>query len=98
MQIIESSEGKRNEERATEVKIMLLGAYHDGYIELHYKNVTSINLDSHNAKLGHKDWRYDEFKHTQSGLFVHEIEWSGKAKTANWKIEAEEIEYSWRDK
>jgi len=96
--IIEPSEGERNEKRTTEVKVMLLAAFHDGYIELTYKNVASMNLDSSNVKQGHKNWRYDEFRYTNSGLFVHEIEWSAIEETANWKIEAEEIEYSWHDK
>ncbi|QMU60618.1 MAG: hypothetical protein GKR92_02465 [Gammaproteobacteria bacterium] len=96
--ISEPSKGERNENRTTEVILMLLGANQDGYIELSYKNVVSINLDSHNVKLGHKDWRYDEFRYTKSGLFVHEIEWSGSNETANWEIEAEDIEYSWHDK
>ena len=96
--IIEPSEGERNEDRATEVKVMLLSAYQDGYIELSYKNAVSIKIDSHDVKRGHRDWRYDEFRYTQSELFVHEIEWSGYEKTANWKIEAEDIEYIWHDK
>ena len=56
--IIEPSEGKRNENRTTKVKIMLLSAYQDGYIELSYKNAVSIKIDSHNVKLGHKDCYY----------------------------------------
>ena len=96
--IIEPAEGERNEDRTTEVKILLLSAYQDGYIELSYKNAVYIKIDSHNVKNGHKDWRYDEFRYTQSGLFVHEIEWSGSEVTANWKIEAEDFKLNWHDK
>ena len=98
MLILEPSKGERNEERTTEIKVMLLGAYHDGYIELSYKNAVSIKIDSYHVIQGHKNWRYDEFRYSEAGLFFHEIEWAGYEGTANWIIEAENIEFCWHDK
>ncbi|MCF6192877.1 MAG: hypothetical protein L3J46_00900 [Kangiellaceae bacterium] len=96
--ILEHFKGERNELRKTGIVVKLLGAYHDGYIELKYKNVTSFNLKSFNVKAGHANWRYDEFRLSESGDLIHEIEWSGYKDSANWLIEAEDIEYSWYEK
>jgi hypothetical protein len=96
--ILEPSDGERNEIRKTQVVVKLLGAYHDGYIELIYKNVASLKINAFNIKAGHSDWRYDEFRLSESGLLLHEIEWSGYRDTANWLIEAEDIEYNWSEK
>ena len=96
--IFEPSEGERCEARKTEIIVKLLGSYHNGYIELIYKNVSSFKIDAFNIKAGHSDWRYDEFRLSESGLLLHEIEWSGYKDTSNWLIEAEDIEYSWTEK
>jgi hypothetical protein len=98
LSIVEPSKGERNEIRKTEIKVKLLGAYQDGYIELNYRNVASFKIDAFNVKGGHSDWRYDEFRLSESGLLLHEIEWSGNKDTSKWLIEAEDIEYEWLDK
>jgi hypothetical protein len=93
--IIEPSEGERSESRKTELRVKLLGACHDGYIELRYRNVATFKIDAFNVKTGHGDWRYDEFRLSNTGLLIHEIEWSSNVDTSNWLIEAEDIEYEW---
>ena len=42
----EPSSGDRHEHRTTKIRIRLLGAYHDGKIEFHYKGVTSYSFTS----------------------------------------------------
>ena len=93
--ISEPSEGKRHEIRKTSIKIELIGAYQDGCIEFYYPRVYSFLLDSVAVKSGHQDWRYDEFRLSNSGLLVHEIEWSGPSDTARWRIEANDVIYNW---
>ncbi len=93
--ISEPSEGKRHEIRQASLKIELMGAYHDGWIEFYYPRVYSFLLNSYAVESGHQDWRYDELRLSNSGLLVHEIEWSGPSDTARWRIEADDIIYSW---
>jgi len=57
--IIEPSSGDRSEVRNTEIQIKLLGAYHDGCIEITYPEVYSYQLTTFDVKDGHKDWRHD---------------------------------------
>ncbi len=95
--IVEPAEGERNEKRSTNIEVKLLGAYHDGYIKLKYRNVTSFKIDAFNVKEGHSDWCYDEFRISSNNLLIHEIEWSGYQDASNWLIESEDIEYSWED-
>ena len=78
--------GERSEKRSLSLSVRLLGAYHDGHIELHYPHVTAYRLDASNVKVGHLDWRYDEFRIDEDGFLVHEIEWSGPAPIGRWRI------------
>ena len=95
IEISEPSSGKRSEERYTSIRIRLLAAFHDGYIELFYPRVFSYSLSSIDTSRGLQDWRYDEFRVSEEGRLIHEIEWSGAWATARWIIEASDVEYSW---
>src|SRR5581483_3399101 len=46
--------------RFTSIRIRLLGAYHDGYIEFFYPHVFGCEIQTNTPNLG--DWRYDEFR------------------------------------
>ena len=72
---------------------MLLGAYHDLKLWIVYKGVVSLNVDGPNLVNGHGDWRYDEFRVSEDGRLVHEIEWASHKDHARWIITAEDIEY-----
>lgn len=87
--IFETATGEQQEYRQTHIKLRLLGAYHDGHIELEYTNVTRYSIGSDYSD--HGDWLYDEIRLSESGLVLHEIEIGGKT----WIIEAEDICYSW---
>lgn len=79
----------------TSIRIRLLGAYHDGHIELSYSGVVACSMQSLNLRRGHGDWRYDEFRISESGKLIHEIEWWGMGATATWIIEASDVRHSW---
>ncbi len=91
IRIREGSEGKRREIRWLDIHIRLLGAYHDGYLEITYKNVKNYELGCDSES--HGGWRYDQFLVADGG-FMHEIEWRDGTI---WKIEAECFEYKWME-
>ena len=91
----ESASGERGEIRTTSIRIRLLGAYHDGFFEFHYPRVIRYRLDMIDAEEGHQDWRYDEFRLSEDGHVIHEIEWSGAGDAARWVIVASDVEYKW---
>ncbi len=83
---------------AVTIRTRLLGAYHDGYIELTYSNVQSYKIERLNTSIcagAHGDWKYDEFRLLAGGRLLHEIEWAILDDTAHWVIESEDIGYSW---
>lgn len=95
--ISEPAAGSRQEVRRTSIRIRLLGAYHDGFIELVYPQVFSYQLGSPSCERGLGDWRYDEFRAASGNRVIHEIEWAGfGARSASrWVIEASEVEFEW---
>jgi hypothetical protein len=98
VRLVESGSGKRREGRATSIFIRLLGAYHDGHVEFHYPQVFRYDLQLNPATHGHRDWRYDEFRVTDDGHLLHEIEWWSHEGIGRWLIEASDVEFSWRPK
>jgi len=86
--------GKRRQQRSLSVNVRLLGAYHDGYIELRYPRVSRYELNVTDGERGHRDWRYGELHLSDRGYLVHEIEWSGYA-TGVWVIETSDLEFRW---
>jgi hypothetical protein len=92
----ETATGLRHEVRIVNMRIRLLGAYHDGHIELYYPQVFGYKLEIDSAVNGHRDWLYDEFRLSDKGHVLHEIEWSGFDTSGRWMIEASEVEFVWR--
>ena len=93
--IAEASSGGKNEFRIVTITNTLLVAYHDGYIRFYYPKVFAYRLDSISTESGHQDWRFDEFRVSDSGRLVHEIEWCGDKHTAKWSIEADDVQLIW---
>jgi hypothetical protein len=93
--ICEPSSGSRRELRSSTLTIRLLGAYHDGYIELVYPDVVTYDLNTTNVRQGHGNWRYDEFRLSDNGRVIHEIEWASFGPTARWLIEASDVIHRW---
>lgn len=99
LEIVELSSGERSEIRRVDIRMSLLGAYHDGYINLTHKNVTSYCLEKvhgatpgTSAPAGHQDWLIDELRLSDRGKVVHEILFSGNS---HWIIECEDVIYQW---
>lgn len=88
----EPASGESCEIRHTQMKVRLLAAYHDGFIELLYPRVFSYSLQSTDCRSGLGDWCYDEFTLSPAGHVIHEIEWTFGHR---WIIEASDIEYQW---
>lgn len=84
--------------RGAALTVRLLGAYHDGHIELRYPKVFAYQLNADVAERGHGDWRYDELRVNAHGHLIHEIEWSGRDQTGRWLIEASDLELRWLPK
>lgn len=89
--IQETGRGERQENRAVGVSVQLLGAYHDLALRFEYRRVYRYVLEGGDIQQGHADWRYDEFRVTDEGHLLHEIEWSGPLNTSRWLIEAEDV-------
>jgi hypothetical protein len=81
--------------RAVSVEVRLLGAYHDGHIYFRYPRVFAYRLDAWDSGEGHRDWRYDEFRLSETGHVLHEVEWAGAAGTSRWLIEASDVQMRW---
>jgi hypothetical protein len=93
--LFEPFSGQRSEVRSQSMKVRLLGAYHDGHIELRYPRLFAYTLNVVDAVRGHRDWRYDELRLSDRGNLVHEIEWWGPRQTGSWVIEASDVEFLW---
>jgi len=90
----ETGSGYRAEVRAVSMRVRLLSAYHDGHIELSYPRVFAYQPGAHPHQ-GHQDWRYDEFRLTEDGHVLHEVEWWGSAEAGRWLIEASDVHFEW---
>lgn len=89
----EPSQGERREIRSLSLRVRLLGAYHDRYIELFYPEVFSYTMSNARSAAGHFDWRYSEIRLSASGNVIHEIEWAGApGLEARWVIEASDVQ------
>ncbi|CBL45410.1 hypothetical protein HDN1F_18270 [gamma proteobacterium HdN1] len=87
--IYEDSIGDRSEIRQLHIKTTLLGAYHDGYIEIVHIDVKKYRINS--DSFVHGDWLYDEVRLGDDGAVVHEIEFS----KANLYVECSDIRSLW---
>jgi hypothetical protein len=101
--IVEPSAGARHETRRIEIRMELLGAYHDGRIRITYPGVRGYSLfqpSDHNVPVhagGHGDWLVDEISVSDRSrpemlLVVHEVVFSMEG---SWTIEAEDVVYEW---
>jgi hypothetical protein len=92
-ELSEIGSGERGEVRHPSLVVTLLGAYHDGLIELRYPKVFSYSFIVAEGRDGHGDWRYDELRVSETGSLVHEIEWDNAGKTGRWRIEASDVAF-----
>lgn len=92
--ISEPSSGSRHEKRRIAIEIRLLGAYHDGYLELSYPDVKFYSLFArpNSSKKEHGDWLVDEIRLSDENLVLHEILFSSGSR---WIIESDNILFRW---
>ena len=96
--ILEPFSGEHRQRRSLEIRLKLLGAYHDGHIYLEYKNIQSYELRtpaefvSLPLGVGHGDWLVDEIRLSERNLVLHEIEFS---RGSRWLIECKDITFQW---
>lgn len=94
--VAEAATGARGEHRNTNIRIRLLGAYHDGFLEFYYPRVFSYSFVSPSSVRGLGEWLYDEFRVSSAGHLIHEIEWAHPHdKASRWIIETSTVEYQW---
>jgi hypothetical protein len=99
LSLLEPASGARSEIRHIDIRVSLLGAYHDGRLELQHKRVVSYcltkepGLSSRGVRLlGHGDWLIDELRLSERGHVVHEIVFRN---AGHWTIECEDIGCRW---
>ena len=91
--ITSNPQEKIPENVSTRVFVRLLGAYHDGFIEITYEDVFDYSISPLNMLLNKDDWLEDQIKLLDSGRVRNTINWaSGKI----WTIECSEIQYKWK--
>lgn len=90
--IQEAGTGARHEHRAASLRVVLLGAHHDGHIQYDYIDLQRYELHGPALATGHGDWLYDEFRLRSDGQILHEVEW---ASGAHWLIECQDVRYQW---
>ncbi len=79
IRVFKPGAGSENKPPLSELEILLQGAYDDGRIRFRYSNVFRYSL-VHEKALPTLDWRYDEFRISDDGHLVHEIEWWDNAQ------------------
>jgi len=75
--------------------IRLLGAYHNGYLELSYPGVRSYSFVGdmpEQPKIGQGDWLIDEVRLSNKKLVLHEIIFH---TGSYWRIESRDIGVRW---
>ena len=72
--------------------IELLGAYHDGHLQLRYEGIHRYSIDRQDVTLGPTEIYRDEVRLTDSGRVLHEIEFLAKS---NWTIECDNLIATW---
>jgi hypothetical protein len=56
------------------MRVRLVAAYHDGFIEFTYPQVFAYRLESESSEKRPVDWLYDEFRLAENSHLIHEIE------------------------
>jgi hypothetical protein len=84
--------GDENFKRITNIRVLLLGAYHDCYIEIFYPHVFRYDLQSPSSVRGLGDWRYDEFTLSPNDHVIHGFTYD---EGSRWIIEASDIQVQW---
>lgn len=88
LQLVERDEGGA---RVVDLVLRLLGAYHDGELELVYAGVARYSVGAALGPRGHGDWITDELTLEDGGLVLHEI----ALETGTWTIACRDVAARW---
>jgi hypothetical protein len=79
------------------MRVRLVAAYHDGFIEFTYPQVFAYRLESESSEKRPVDWLYDEFRLAENSHLIHEIEWASGSSDQifRWTIEASDVQCHW---
>jgi hypothetical protein len=92
----EPPSGLRRQIRTLSLTVRLLGAFHDGSIELSYVNLRSYALNGSGlhtlTDAAHGDWISDEILLLEDGSIEHELLFDSGAA---WRIVSEDVVYRW---
>jgi len=81
-----------DDRQTSNLRLVLLGAYHDRVLILDYCKVTELTLDFADVpELMMGDWLHDEFDVTGSGLVSHEIQWQNGLP---WRIVSQRVKFT----
>ncbi|MGJ7903163.1 hypothetical protein [Lysobacter sp. 1R34A] len=72
VEVIESAGNGERGPKGARMILTLLGAYHDGIIEIEYFGIHSYAMHRGSAIFG--DWLYDEVRLSDEGNVLHEVE------------------------
>ena len=87
----ELASGERQQIRKIRIILTLLGAYHDGRIQLSYEDVVRYSFEKPPSGNAHGDWLIDEVQLSPEGLAVHDIQF----EKGRLRIECRDFTYSW---
>lgn len=94
----EIGSGNRTQERQMEIEIVVLGAYHDGFLRLRYRDVKAYSFSMRGAEaaarpdMRHGDWLIDEVRLSDQGSVLHEIAFS---RGGRWLIDCADLSSEW---
>lgn len=87
--VMESTGCEVETDHSTRIVAELLGAYHDGGIEIEYIDVLSYFIGRGRESFG--DWLYDEVRLSDCGNVLHEVEF----ENGSWLIECRNLAFKW---
>lgn len=98
LEICEDACGTRNEIRTINIQLRLLGAFHDGYINVKYKSVADYHITGggvggEHGHDGHGDWYVDDLHLSRTGKVVHDVLFS---RGYMWSIECDDLVCEWQ--
>lgn len=91
LEILEANTREADGRGTAVIRVRLLNAWYDRYLEFFYPQVYNYRLDLSDGSWCRRDWRYDEFRLSDDRCVIHEIEWAGPKDVGRWLITASDM-------
>ena len=88
LRLSERKAGEDTSRRTAGLVIRLVKPHDDVQLEFAYPEVIRYAFHFGGHSWGHSDWRYDQFRLSEDGHVIHEIEWAGPGR---WEIVASDV-------